>query len=133
MTDQMRIEELAAKGLCCTQIMVQIALEKLGRENEEMVSAVSGLCRGMFSGKTCGVLTGAAMALSLFDKNKAAKYMIPDLVDWFECEIGEQYGGIACSNILGDNPLYKAARCRELMIATQGKVREILNNFCFET
>ena len=44
MTDiDVRVGELGLQGGCCTQIMVRLALEERGEENEQMAEAV-GAC-----------------------------------------------------------------------------------------
>ena len=53
-------------GYCCSQIIMKLALRELGQENPELVRAMAGLCFGAGSPEgACGVLTGAACALSL--------------------------------------------------------------------
>ena len=59
MTDiDARVTELGLQGRCCTQIMVTLALEERGEENEQMAGAVGALCLGLFSGLGCGALAG---------------------------------------------------------------------------
>ena len=41
-----RMNELALQGRCCTQVMVQVALDEIGADNEQMVEAVGALCLG---------------------------------------------------------------------------------------
>ena len=53
-----RVVELGLQGRCCTQIMVRLALEERGEENEQMAEAVGALCFGHFSGIGCGALSG---------------------------------------------------------------------------
>ena len=60
-----RVNELGLQGRCCTQIMVRMALEERGEENEQMAEAVGALCLGLFSGIGCGALAGGALAMWL--------------------------------------------------------------------
>ena len=119
------LRRLSAEGYCCSQIMVKMGLDALGDENPELLDAVAGLCNGMHLGLTCGILTGAACLLSLFDKQNAAATMIPKLVDWFETRC-EEFGDCSCEAILNDNPLHKLERCPMLMEETFEKCRELL-------
>jgi hypothetical protein len=120
------IRRLAAEGYCCSQILIQMGLDARGEENPELLDAVAGLCNGLHFGMTCGILTGAACLLSLYDKNKAASEMIPKLADWFETTYTQSCGEINCEAILGDNPMNKQERCPKMMEETFEKCRELL-------
>lgn len=123
------IRRLAAEGYCCSQILIQMGLDARGEENPELIDAVAGLCNGLHFGMTCGILTGAACLLSLYDKRNAAVEMIPRLVDWFEATYTQSCGGINCENILGDNPINRMERCPKMMEETFEKCRELLISF----
>jgi len=120
------ILRLSKEGYCCSQIMVQIGLDARGEENPELVQAVAGLCGGLYSGLCCGTLTGAACLLSMFDKEKAKSYMIPNLVEWFKAAYATLYGGIDCDCIIGDNPNSRFERCPQILAATIEKCRSLL-------
>jgi hypothetical protein len=130
-----RIMELAGKGYCCSQMMVMLVMDELGRENPDLVRAAGGLCQGSgdCSG-TCGVYTGAVLALGIYagkgsDMEEAEErlpVMQETLRDWFS-EVTSQYGGTTCAHILdnecgGPDP----ERCGGLVGAASAKVREIL-------
>ncbi|NMA36937.1 MAG: C_GCAxxG_C_C family protein [Papillibacter sp.] len=121
-----RIFDLGLKGYCCSQILVQLGLDALNRENEDLINAVSGLCMGIFSGKQCGVLTGGACLLALFDKSEAAKTMIPRLAEWFDMTYTPQYGGTCCSDIVANDPMKKFERCPVIIKQTFEMCRELL-------
>jgi len=121
-----QIYDLAVKGYCCSQIMVKLGLDAMNRENEDLLAAMSGLCKGLFSELTCGTLTGAACLLSLYDKNEAAANMIPRLVEWFEISFSQLYGGINCKDIIGDDPMKRFERCPEIMQNTFEMCRDLL-------
>ena len=127
---------LAAKGYCCSQILVLLALEAQGAENPGLVRALGGLCHGMGQcGRTCGVLTGGACILSfhLGKGNDAetpsdkADLAVSEFVDWFE-ERTARFGGTACADILGECSDAKPdmSRCAELIGDAWGRVLEIL-------
>jgi len=126
------IFRLAAQGYCCSQIMVKMGLEARQGENQELLDAVAGLCGGLHSGLCCGILTGAACLLSLYDKQNAAIYMIPRLVEWFETTYTSSYGGISCKDIIDNNPINKFDRCPKVMEETMEKCRELLTEFGYE-
>lgn len=136
MTDAfLKLIELSQAGFYCSQILLIIGLDAQGKENPDIVRAMSGLNGGIgFCGKTCGALTGGACLIGLYAGKGAAEEMedsrlndmIRELVKWFEQEACSMYSGIACENILENNPLNRAARCPQLVINTLGKVEEIL-------
>ena len=104
----LRMMELAGKGYCCTQVMVHMALDALGRENPDLLRASAGLCVGMgdCSGP-CGVYTGAALMLGLYagkgtdmeDTGKELPLMLEELRDWF-VEATMPFGGTMCGDII---------------------------------
>lgn len=120
------IMRLSSQGYCCSQIMVRMGLDAKQDENPELLDAVSGLCGGLHSGLVCGILTGAACMLALFDRHKAASDMIPKLVEWFGKRCTPSHGGICCKDIIGGNPANIPARCPKLMEETFEKCRELL-------
>lgn len=133
----MRVMQHAASGYCCSQIIMLFALEAQGRENPALVRAMSGACHGLgdCSGP-CGALTAAVCVLGLYagkgDDTEEAHERFPlmrsEIIEWFQSEIGGQYGGTRCLDILGDkecgspNP----ERCPGVVAATWGKCLEIL-------
>ena len=64
---QERMMDLRLKGYCCSQILMQMGLDQLGKENQDLIDASGGLCDGIYSGKTCGVLTAAVSLMYLAD------------------------------------------------------------------
>lgn len=143
-TDEMvnRMIQLAENKYNCSQIMMVLALEQEGRENPELVRAMSGLGDGCgFFQETCGIMTGAASILAWYagkgadDEEESEKLlpMLEDFGDWFRQEIGARYAGTRCNEIVGDlvgTPDGKQI-CGSIIFQTFGKVNEILasNNF----
>lgn len=124
-----QVFRLAAEGYCCSQIMVRVGLEAKQKENPELLDAVAGLCNGVHRGMCCGILTGAACLLSLFDKKRAAAFMIPALAEWFEATCAESYNGITCDDIIEQDPMNRMNRCPKLMEETILKCRELLADY----
>ncbi len=136
MSDELtRIAELLQQGFCCSQILVLMGLEAQGKENPDLVRAVHGLCGGIgSSGETCGTLTGAACLVGLY-AGRGLPVEMPDgqlgpildeLVDWFQEQVGQQYGGIRCAEILAGDPANQALRCPGIVVDTWQKTRELL-------
>jgi C_GCAxxG_C_C family probable redox protein len=133
--DDLRSAELLGQGFRCSQVLLLMGLEAQGKENPDLVRAMEGLCGGMgSSGETCGSLTGAACLLGLYagrgrlteTADWQLDLMLDDLVDWFQEEIGQRYGGIRCQEILGDTPEDQGLRCPGIVADTWQKVRELL-------
>ena len=104
------------------------------KSNPDLVRCMHGLAGGLFTGETCGTLTGGACLLGLYGGKGAPAeqedprllFMIKALVNWFKERFGEAYGGIACHQILADNPRNKLTRCPQLVSETYQKVKELL-------
>lgn len=121
------IMRLVSQGYCCSQVIVELGLEALEDENPELIDAMRGLCKGLYTGLTCGTLTGAACLLSMIDVKAAEDHLIPRLVEWFEMTFTECYGGTCCKTILNDDPMNKFERCPKIMEQTYDKCRELLS------
>lgn len=130
-----KLMELSQAGFYCSQILLIIGLEAQGKENPDVVRAMSGLVGGLgFCGKTCGALTGGACLIGLYAgkgtmeemEDSRLNDMIRELVEWFEQENLSRYGSINCQEILEGNPANRMARCPQLVMQTLEKVRDIL-------
>ena len=119
--------ELLRSGMCCTSAIVQMGLALRGEKNEQMVSALAGLCNGMQRGLTCGALSGGVCVLNLFHENRIE--MTCELVDWFKSVYGEKYGGICCSDIVMGDRSRKVAICPSLVEETYLQVKSILIDY----
>lgn len=127
------ILSMRQSGLCCSQIIVKLVLRELGRDNPELVRSMAALCFGGSStGGACGVLAGAACALSLaLESNPGSEQQDPqlslllgELSGWFSVTAERSYGGSRCEEILTASPDKRA--CVQLLVATLEKLRSIL-------
>jgi len=130
-----KMVELSQQGFLCSQIMFILALEEQGKENPDLIRAMSGLIGGLgFCGKTCGALTGGACLIGLYAGKGSAEEMedsrlndmIREFVEWFEQEEAAKYGGHDCFTILENNPANRAARCPQIVQKSYEKVMAIL-------
>lgn len=132
-----RMLGLYRQGFNCSQILVMMGLENLGKSNPGLVRAMTGLGGGLgFSGKICGALTGGVCLLGLYagrgisEKGEHDRFllMVEELVKWFESETGRTYGGINCAEIIGDGLVNKSVgkQCSNIVTSTYTKVIEIL-------
>lgn len=136
MTDEtLRMMELAQQGFYCSQILLTLGLEAQGKHNPDLIRSMAALAGGLgFSGDTCGALTGGACLLALYAGRGAVEetedprlnLMIVELVEWFTQRFGEQYGGIRCEVILGDDFGSRNKRCPSLVLETFEKVKDLL-------
>ena len=59
--------KLRAKGFCCSQIILILALEAQGKTDKDLVRSMAGLCYGIEgAGEVCGALSGGACLISLY-------------------------------------------------------------------
>ena len=129
-----RMLELSREGFFCAQILLMLALESEGKENPDLVRAMSGLNGGIGNtGDVCGALTGGACVLSYFlGKGEADelehpewKEIMEEYVGWFR-QYAAEYGGISCKCILEGDERNKIQRCPMVMQAVLEKCMELL-------
>ena len=116
------IFELRLRGYCCSQIIMELGLRKLGKENPDLIKAMTGLCNGIWQGKICGILSAGICLLYLADFEKSAGYDANELNEWFD----DSFGSTECDMLLEGNPLLKAEKCPVMLEATVQKVCELL-------
>lgn len=131
-----RMMQLSGKGYACSQVMMQMALEYRGEENPSLVRAMAGTAYGCGSGAgTCGALTGGAAVLALYaakgadaeTESERFMPMLQELADWFAQTVGEQYGGITCAAVTGEDGAGAALQqCGGIVAQTFSKALAIL-------
>jgi hypothetical protein len=130
-----KMKQYRQQGFYCSQILLLMGLDLLGKENPDLVGAMHGLAGGLgFTGELCGGLTGGACFLGLYagkkqpadEEDPRLDFMIEDLVKWFKTEIGEKFGGCKCDEIIGDKPGNQTVRCPVIVAGTFQKVKELL-------
>ena len=138
--ESLRMMELAMQGFQCSQILLQFALEAGGKQDPDLIRAMGGLAAGLGCGKACGALTGGCCLLGLY-AGKGTSESQPDerlgemlrrFVEWFELEFTSRYGGIDCSDILGEDPRNKIMRCPGVVLESLQQLRSILKGSGFE-
>lgn len=138
--DAFRVMEYASHGFQCSQILMAIALEDQGKDNEDLLRAMSGLQAGMGAGKTCGVLTGGCCVLGLVagwgkpdsTPDERLTTMLTDFVEWFECEYRQRYGSIECASIVGDDQRNRVTRCPGIVLESLERLKQILAEHDYE-
>ena len=117
------IFELKMHGYCCSQIIMELGLRKLEKNNPDLISAMAGLCGGIWHGMNCGILSGAMCLMYLANPHETNQTHAHDLSVWFE----DAFGSVNCDELLADNPLLnKVEKCPMMLEATFTKVCELL-------
>lgn len=116
------ILDLKLKGYCCSQMIMEMGLSRLEKENEDLVAAMAGLCDGMWSGRVCGILSAAICLLYLADPKGASQGLVEELTDWFE----DAFGETDCEALMEGNPLNKVEKCPMMLEASFQKIEELL-------
>jgi len=135
----LQLMRLKAKGFCCAQIILILALEAQGKTNADLVRSVGGLCFGINgSGEVCGALSGGACLISLyagkggdeeaFDDRCMA--MVGELTNWFRGAADDEYGGTRCNEILERFP--DRSMCGRIVADTYEKCMNILVSHGFD-
>ncbi len=123
--------ELRCQGFLCAQLMVKMALEIDGKDNPDLIRAMSGLNLGMAkTGGACGVLTGGAAALGYFTghggpgemPHRRAPEIVAAYVNWFR----ETYGTDTCYGLLGGDYSRCSSVCPEVLHAGYEKMIDVL-------
>ncbi|MDD3167848.1 MAG: C-GCAxxG-C-C family protein [Eubacteriales bacterium] len=114
--------ELRLKGYCCSQIIMELGLRRLDKENPDLIAAMAGLCNGLWQGKICGILSAAICLLYLADPEEAARFNAAAFSEWFE----DAFGSTECDVLMEGNPLNRAEKCPAMLEASFMKVCELL-------
>ena len=121
--ESFRIAELLLDGFTCGHILVKLALEAQGRDNPDLVRAMSGLALGMGQGFNCGALSGGCCVLGLHAGRAAEEEtddprfaaLLDDFTGWFHAAAKERFGSIDCADIMKFDPALKQERCPALI------------------
>ena len=132
--ESFRVAELLLDDFKCSHILMRLALEAQGRDDPDLVRAMSGLCLGMGQGFNCGALSAGCCVIGYYagrggdgeSEHPELGAMLDDFTGWFTAAATGQYGGINCSDIMKFDESLKRERCPALVIATWGKIKETL-------
>jgi hypothetical protein len=132
--ESFRVAELLLEGFTCGHVLMKLALESQGRDNPDLVRAMSGLAMGMGQGLNCGALSGGCCVLGLYagrgtedqQVHPFFDVMLEEFSGWFESEATAKYGGVNCADIINFDPALKHQRCPALILEVWAKAKEIL-------
>lgn len=111
------------KGYCCSQIIMELGLRKLGKENPDLIAAMAGLCNGLWQGKICGILSAAICLLYLADAEEADRFNVAAFSEWFE----DSFGSAECDMLMEGNPLNKIEKCPVMLDGSFLKICELMD------
>ncbi len=97
------VMELMSKGYNCSQTVLLYFSDRLGTDKETAVRISQPFESGMFSGDTCGTLSGAYMVLGLAfgDGTKGTRSILKDKTQEFKRKFSEMNGSSICRDLLG--------------------------------
>lgn len=132
----LRLFKLSSAGFCCAQIMYKLALEDEETQNDDLVRAAQGLCRGIAdTQQTCGVLSGGIGVLGLYaakaKEEESAKEDFAQMVQEFHTWFREEFGATTCAELIGitdfrgSDTSYKL-KCADMIKQAYVKVYEIV-------
>lgn len=138
----LRLFQLSSAGYCCAQMMYKLALEDEGTQNDDLVKAAQGLCRGVADTQhTCGVVSGGIGVLGLYsakgsDQESAKedfKQMVDEYYTWFETE----FNSTQCLDLIGKRDFTSGdssyqSTCAQMVQKGYQKVYEILLEHGYE-
>jgi C_GCAxxG_C_C family probable redox protein len=128
-----QLTALKAKGYCCAQMILILALEAQGKANADLVRSMGGLCFGINGcGEVCGALSGGACLISLYagkggdeeEHDERYQKIMDEFVAWFKEAAEDEYGGTRCDEILEKFP--DRSICGKIVSDTYGKCMDIL-------
>lgn len=130
----LRIMQLGSQGFCCSQILMQLALEDMGEENIGLIRALSGLGNGLGCGELCGAASGGACVISFYaakgesseEEEQDYQLMLADFMEWFKETAPHKWGGVRCDEIVSGSAAMEMEKCGDIILASRNRILEIL-------
>ena len=107
-----RLLQSKLKGHCCSQTIVSLCMEDMGKEDEELVKAMAAFYNGMGKGKICGTLAAAIAVLYVSDYKAAMESNQEEYMDWF----ANRFGGYDCCEIIHGDPSKRMELCPKIVL-----------------
>ena len=116
-------------GYCCSESIMNMALEDMGRtpeERKDLIKAMTAYCGGLREGLACGTLCAARSALCLAeeDRSKALDELGPELMRWFK----DRFDYWNCAELLEGDETRKQTLCPVIIEETYLKLRDMLED-----
>jgi len=124
-----RVFEGRLRGYCCSENIMNMALEDMGWPEEkrrDLVKAMGAYCGGLHEWLACGTLCAAKAVLFLAeqDSGQAREELGPELMSWFK----ERFGSWNCWGLLEGDATHKPSVCPIIVEDTYIKLYEMLDD-----
>jgi len=124
-----RVFDNKLMGYCCSESVMNMALEDMGWDQEErrpLVKSMGAFCGGLHEELTCGSLCAAKAVLFLAEKDYASakEGSGAELMLWFK----ERFGSWTCADILDGDLSRKQTLCPSIIEDTYIKLRDMLED-----
>jgi hypothetical protein len=124
-----RIFDERLKGHCCSEQIMNMCLEDMGRDPEasrDLVKAMGAFCGGLHEGLACGTLCAALAVLWVAEEDpfKAHDELGPEMMAWFK----DRFGSWDCADLLGGDDTRRMTLCPVIVEDTYLKLRDMLED-----
>ena len=124
-----RVFEGKLKGYCCSENIMDMALEAMGWDEERrqpLVKSMGAYCGGLHEGLACGALCGAksALWLAVEDGVRAHDELGPELMGWFR----ERFGSWECDDLLEGDLSRRQTLCPVIVEDTYVRLVDMLED-----
>jgi len=128
--------QLSSQGFACAQIMMQLVLDSENKEDPDLIRSIGALNNGLRdSGSLCGALLGGACVISFYGgqgqadelPDPAYDQIVQEFFGWFNAEMTQRYGGIACTTLLDNDQRNKLKVCPAVVEESFNKALELLD------
>ena len=124
-----RVFDNKLMGYCCSESIMNMALEDMGREQEDradLIKAMGAYCGGLHEGLACGTLCAAKAALFIAgsDNPKVQSELGSELMRWFM----ERFGAWNCTELLEGDESRKLTLCPIIVEDTYTKLKDMLED-----
>jgi hypothetical protein len=122
--DLMKLLEYWNNGLRCADILVKLALDFAGEENDALIRSARALNAGLGASRgVCGSLTGCCLVIGYFtDSRDVLNSSVQEFAEWFKEKTVPLCGSVNCEDIIG-----AAGGCPRLVLDCYSKTMEILS------
>ncbi|MDR0875675.1 MAG: C-GCAxxG-C-C family protein [Clostridiales Family XIII bacterium] len=124
-----RIFDERLKGHCCSEQIMNLCLEDMGRDPEasrDLVKAMGAFCGGLHVGLACGTLCAALAVLWIAEDDPFTAHdkLGPEMMSWFK----ERFGSWNCADLLEGDDTRRLTLCPEIVEDTYLKLRDMLED-----
>ena len=124
-----RVLDEKLRGHCCSESIMNMALEDMGRseaERRDVVRAMGAYCGGLREGLACGAICAAKAVLFVAEEDyeKVHDEYGPEMMKWFK----ERFGAWNCAELLAGDLSRKQTLCPTIVAETYIKLYDMLED-----